>query len=91
MAEVGLEARIRRWAGYIAHQTNAKTGAVIVVATAAEQQLDPAGGKYVTVCDTHSAILNSRSKKAARAAMAFPEWCEECSALLWPVLLPVAR
>lgn len=42
-------------------------------------QFDPDGGRWVTICENHSTIVNHLTRKLAEAFMASPEaWCEDC-------------
>ena len=33
---------------------------------------------YATVCEAHSNVVCHETLAAARAAMSFPDWCEDC-------------
>jgi hypothetical protein len=54
------------------------TGATVTVATAADLGLDSAGGRWVTVCETHSTVCNHATLALARSHASRCEWCEEC-------------
>ena len=54
----------------------------VIVATAEEEGLDDEGGKWVTICLTHGAIMNSATKSEAYYLSLYPdELCEECMKL----------
>lgn len=56
---------------------NQRTGSDIEVCTAESQGCDPDGGKWVTICWTHGAIVNHETKAAAIRWAATPDdWCE---------------
>lgn len=52
----------------------------VTIYDAHEQQLDPDGGRWVTVCQTHSTLVNHTSQRAARATMKSGsiEFCDDC-------------
>ena len=51
----------------------------VVIYEAAEQGLDPEGGRYAVVCNSHGIIINDTSLRGARASMKWPaNFCEEC-------------
>lgn len=49
---------------------------------AEEAGMDPDGGKWATVCEEHSTILNSDTRAGAEAAASWPDWCGECQVKL---------
>jgi hypothetical protein len=52
------------------------------VGTAAALGFDPAGGRFVTLCETHHTVLNSRTWQLAIDATHYPDWCEDCQPAL---------
>ena len=68
MEENGTQRIVRR---------NRRTGSDIEVCTAESQGCDPDGGKWVTICWTHGAIVNHETKAIATAWATTPDdWCE---------------
>lgn len=62
-------------------RTNPHTGAdVILCDTHADgSHLDPDGGRWATVCETHGSVVNHDTLKRARGFLTVPwEWCEVC-------------
>lgn len=45
-----------------------------------ENIFDPAGGRWVTVCEDHGAICNHQTLQLALDHMPYVQWCEECMA-----------
>jgi hypothetical protein len=62
------------------------TKSLYYIALATDEGLDPTGGEWVTICEKHRAILNSRTKRQAEAAARYPDFCADCQ----PVLRRVA-
>lgn len=56
------------------------TGATVTLydTQAPENIFDPAGGRWVTVCEDHGAICNHETLALARAHAPHCEWCEPC-------------
>lgn len=65
-------------AGYVASRHNLINNGWVVIYLADAQGLDPAGGKYVVVCETHNTLCNFPSLKKARPFLKYPEFCEDC-------------
>jgi hypothetical protein len=42
---------------------------------------DPAGGRWVTVCEDHGSICNHETLALAKAHAPYAEWCEPCQAV----------
>lgn len=61
---------------------NQRTDAMISVARATDVGLDDTDGRWVTICITHGAILNSATRRLAERAMAYPDWCDKCSEII---------
>lgn len=55
-----------------------RTGTSYIVGTAADTGFDPSGGRYVTLCDAHHTVLNSRTWQLAIDAVYYPDWCGDC-------------
>lgn len=70
-------------AGAVLSRKCRATKTIITLYSSVESGLenDPEG-KWSTVCETHGAIVSHRSQAHARSAMSFPDWCEECQAIL---------
>lgn len=64
--------------GYIASRHNLINNGWVVIYLAEAQGLDPAGGKYVAVCETHNTVCNFTSLKQARYRLKYPDFCEQC-------------
>lgn len=57
---------------------NQISGAEIEVCTADAQDLDPEGGKWVSICWTHGTVMNHETRRRAESAMAIAwDWCED--------------
>ena len=70
-----------RWTGERARARSRTTGTTIVlIDTHAEPQwLDSDGGRWATVCDEHSTVVNHTTLALARQWLhGAAEWCEEC-------------
>jgi hypothetical protein len=69
------------------------TGATIVVIDTKhpDNDLDPDGGRWATVCDTHSTVVNHRSQALALSHAAWPTWCEECAGIISGCAAPVEK
>jgi hypothetical protein len=65
-------------AGCVAKVTNPVTGAVNRLYEAEQAWLDPAGGRWVTVCDMHATVCNHRTLELAKRHLPYGEWCEAC-------------
>lgn len=61
---------------------NKALGTRLIVGRADDMRLDPEGGPWCCVCETHGAILNTRTKALAKSAARYPDFCAECGALL---------
>ena len=56
---------------------NRRTGSEIEVCTAESQDLDPDGGKWVTICWTHGRICSHDTLRIAASHAPYPDdWCE---------------
>ena len=77
----GLSRRCNeRPAGLVEQRRNRRTGCVVSLYRAAAAGLDPAGGSWVTLCETHGSLCNHETRATARAFLAAPwEWCEGCA------------
>lgn len=76
---------VETWAGYREHRVNkpatraAGVTRYVVIVEAEPAGLDPDGGRWVTVCDAHSNLVNHDTRRLARDHATYPEgWCEEC-------------
>jgi hypothetical protein len=70
--------------GYREHRVNPVTGATVVLFDGSHEYADPEaeGGRWVTLCDTHSYLVNHATRAIARSWLAEPwTWCDECSAI----------
>ena len=65
-------------AGYIASRHNEINRGWVVIYEAEKQGLDPSGGKYAVVCETHHTVVNVTSIPKARPCLKIPDFCEEC-------------
>lgn len=46
-------------------------------------QFDPDGGRWATVCEDHSTIVNHETRRLAESFMACPEeWCQDCTEIV---------
>ena len=56
------------------------SGATIVVIDTKhpDNYVDPDGGRWATLCDTHGSVVNHDTQQLAVAHAAYPEWCAEC-------------
>ncbi|MBI4397292.1 MAG: hypothetical protein HY548_09365 [Elusimicrobia bacterium] len=66
------------YAGYVCSRRNQINGGWVVIYKAEEAGLDPAGGPWVAVCETHKTVCNTASLPKARPFLKIPEFCEEC-------------
>jgi hypothetical protein len=64
--------------GFVAQRRNPYTDNQNVLYDAHKSQLDPYGGKWVAVCESHSTLCNFRTKKQALKHLRLADWCEEC-------------
>ena len=64
--------------GYVCSRRNTLNRGWVVIYVADEQGLDPAGGKYVAVCQTHHTVCNGTSIQKLRSFLKIPEFCEAC-------------
>jgi len=53
------------------------TGVLTTVGTAEEMGCDPDGGKWVTLCEVHSTLVNTDSRATAMAVDVL-DFCEAC-------------
>jgi len=49
----------------------------LTIDTADNQGLDPEGGKWVVICETHNTILNVRTKRDAKSSKGI-DFCDDC-------------
>jgi hypothetical protein len=70
-------------AGAVECRRNRKTGTIMTLYRADEAGLetDP-DTPWCTVCQNHNTLICSSSRKLARMAMAWPDWCEECQDIM---------
>jgi hypothetical protein len=68
----------RKNAGFKGGKFNPTTQDWVTIYSAEAQLLDPAGGKYVVVCEKHGTLCNFKSLKAAREHLDVVDFCEEC-------------
>jgi hypothetical protein len=54
------------------------TGTTIEVTTADAAGCDPSGGRWVTICAVHGAVVNSRTRALALSAGRWPDFCWGC-------------
>lgn len=55
------------------------TKTVVTLYDGIEAQMDVEGGRWQTVCDTHSNVVAHRSKSVALSHLSYPEeWCDDC-------------
>lgn len=66
--------------------TNSPTLGHRTVGTAEDLSLDPTGGRWVVICETHGTIVNTTTLADARAT-ATAEFCEDCM-FQWMASLP---
>lgn len=62
-------------------RTNRRTGTVVSLfdTNNDDGQLDPDGGRWVTVCNDHGTVCNHETRKLAEWFLSYPdEWCDEC-------------
>jgi hypothetical protein len=59
---------------------NRQTGTVLIVAPAAELDLDDEGGRWVTLCDDHGTLVNSDTRNAALSIYPL-DFCDPCRRL----------
>ena len=83
MAKIPADAQSKRkpfnhLAGYVASRHNVVNGGWVVIYKADEAGLDPDGGPWVTVCETHFTLCNHTSLKLARPCLKIPDFCEDC-------------
>jgi hypothetical protein len=69
-------------AGLLDTRMNKETGSWLSIYLADAAHLDPAGGKYVTVCEKHGTLCNHRTLKIARHHLLTADWCEACQSIL---------
>lgn len=65
------------------------SGTSITVCRAEDEGFDPEDGKWVTICNTHATICHHDTKVLADRASTFPDFCDECRAILYPNEDPV--
>lgn len=69
--------------GLVLQRKNRKTKTIIgLYASAQSFETDPEL-PWSTVCEDHSSIVCHENRKNAEIAMTFPDWCEECSKILY--------
>jgi hypothetical protein len=69
------------YAGLRSWVRNVATGSTIAVYDGRAADLDTDGGRWQTVCETHSTIISHRTLALARSHAAAPaDWCEGCDA-----------
>lgn len=66
--------------GYIASLRSGAGRGWVVIYEAEAQGIDPAGGRYAIVCETHSTIAKATSLPTARGIMKAVDFCEACMA-----------
>lgn len=72
------------FAGYREHRVNPVTKATVVLLDGSHEYKDPEaeGGRWVSLCHTHSYLVNHRTRALARSWLAEPwTWCDECQKL----------
>ena len=66
-------------AGCLQIRRSQQTGLSVGLYHAEQAALDPDGGPWVTICETHGTLINHASLRLARYHQADPEgWCERC-------------
>jgi len=71
------------YAGFRRLSVVKETGTVSVLYEANEAGLDPAGGRWATVCEDHGAICNHPTRRLADRHLPYPDgWCEDCRDIL---------
>lgn len=71
-------------AGLVQSRRSQLTGTIVNIYRAEEAGLDPDGGPWAVVCETHGAILNRPTRKDAEYFAPYPDnWCESCAALVY--------
>lgn len=67
-------------AGCVTQRTSRCTGLLVGLYQADQAGLDPAGGRWVTVCEPHATLCQHTSLALARHHLGDPlGWCEPCA------------
>lgn len=70
----------RGLAGCVRYSKSRYTGAVVAIYRCEEAGLDPTGGPWAAVCETHGAISNHATRTEAEYFAPHPNnWCEACA------------
>lgn len=69
---------IREDIGVIQRKRSRKFGVWVCVLEAEAADLDPSGGKYVTICEEHGTVCNHKNLEDAKRHAPLLEWCEQC-------------
>ena len=65
--------------GYVCELRNTITGiGHVIIYDGKRNDMGTEGGRWITACNTHSNVVASSSLPLARAAMKYPDFCEEC-------------
>lgn len=81
--ETTVEETLQNEGIVIAHRARSTGTVVGLYDTTKTSQFDPDGGRWATLCEDHSSIVNHETRKTAERFMSAPEeWCEECSEIV---------
>lgn len=70
-------------AGAVECRRNRASGTTITLYRAAEAGMeDDPEFPWATVCEDHNMLVLHPTRSLARQGMAWPEWCEECQAIM---------
>ena len=70
-------------AGCVEVRRNQQTGLEVGVYHAEQADLDPAGGRWYSVCEEHGVLCSHRNLNLARFHAGAPwGWCEDCRQVL---------
>lgn len=69
------------FAGFRKYVRNRVNGSeYVLVDNNVAKAYDPAGGRWITTCETHGTICNHETLALATGHLPYGEWCEECQA-----------
>ena len=65
--------------GEVRRSRSRLTGTIVILLGPEQEWLDPAGGKWLTLCSDHGTVCNYETRSVAESFMPWPHnWCEEC-------------
>ena len=67
------------YAGLIDYRKARSTGTFVGLYIAEMAHADTQGGKYITICEEHSTVINHATRQLAASHMSSVDsWCEQC-------------